>query len=86
MGLVQLGPEQREQSVASMQPAWHGGGEIDEKGRAFRLAGERFQVSSVRRTEPQGPENPNLDHGTALRDEPLIGRMRLTSEGREGVR
>jgi hypothetical protein len=38
------------------------------------LAGERFEVSSVRRTELQGPENPKLDHGATLGNEPLTGR------------
>src|SRR6266480_4138021 len=73
MGLVQLGPVQREQRVASMEATRDSGRQIDKEGRTLRLAGERFEVSSVRRVELEGPKNPELDHSTALRDEPLIG-------------
>jgi hypothetical protein len=64
--VVQLGPEEGKERIASLKAAGNGGGQIGEQGRALRLADQRLQVPSVGCAESQRAKNPKLDRHLSL--------------------
>jgi len=69
--LVELGPEQREQAVASVKTAGSGSSEVGQQREAPRLREESRRFSPLDR-EAQRPERPKLNHAGAGRS--ALGR------------
>ena len=65
--LVELGPEQREQSVPTMEAPGGGSGEIGEQCEAPGTREQALDLACLGVGEVQRPEQPELDHARPLR-------------------
>src|SRR4029077_16116853 len=85
--LVELRPEQREQTIAAVETPGGGGGEVGEQRQAPRSGEEAFDLAPLGIGEVQSPEQPALDHTRPLRtcaEEPAAPPRLGTRRSRSG--
>jgi hypothetical protein len=63
MALVEIGPEQGEQGIATVEAPGKVGGQVGQEREPLRLAQHRFGLPSVRGAEVHRAEGAELDHG-----------------------
>ena len=64
--LVELRPEQGEQTVAAVESSGSGGGEIGEQRESARSSEQTLDLVSCGIGQMQSPEHPELDHANLL--------------------
>jgi hypothetical protein len=60
--LIELGPEERDDCIASLEPLPFRAREVREQREPFRLAEERAYLAPIGRAQIQRPQRPQLDH------------------------
>jgi hypothetical protein len=78
MLLIELGPEQRDERIAPMEPTGCGSGEIGEQRYALRLGDDRSELASISFDEAYRSQNTELDHWGPRDTAPRITRGEST--------
>ncbi len=67
MLLVELRPEEGEQTIAAVEALGCGGGEVSEQREAPRAGEEALDLAPLGVGQVESPEQPELDHARPLR-------------------